>query len=198
MIGAIPAWLQVVLGLVVTGYGWLLVATSVDRSTSMRNRWPLYGLVIWAALWAMHPVVTGRTDSWSAAAFVGLVAYVLARRGRQIRGILDGEAWWPPHARSGYLLSVYLRPRAMVSRGWFSVAGVERMVTGPWAPDPYKPGGGWMWCVTRVVVRRRVFVLPYVSFQGAHARLALGWAPDGDLVRVLRWSLGGWLDVWGR
>lgn len=188
MIGSTPAWLQVVLGLVVTGYGWLLVATGMDRATSMSKRWPLYGLVIWASVFAMHPVVTGRTDSWSASAFVALVAYVLVRRGRQIRGILDGEQWWPPHARSGFLLSVYLRARSAGQRRWLSVGGMDRMITGPWAPDAFKPGGGGMWCVTRVVLRRRMVILPYASYQGPHVRAAIGWQPDGDLACTVCWS----------
>lgn len=99
--------------------GLILLVTAVDGMSSMRKRWPLIGLCLWSIwmLWAAAAV--HHHDSPAAVAMTALVAFVLLRYGRQVRGILDGEGWWPPNAAgAGYELSVYMRPRR-ARRPWW-------------------------------------------------------------------------------
>lgn len=94
----------------------VLVFTAVDRSTSPRVRYPLIGLVLWS-IWSLWLAANGQPDSPPGIAMTGLVAWVVLRHGRQIRGVLDGEDWWPGR-RARLLISEWRpgRPRKPVAR----------------------------------------------------------------------------------
>lgn len=89
--------LQALIGVVIVISGAMLIAMAVDRHSRFLHKAALTGLVIWG-VWFVWEASRGRHDSPPALAFAGLVAFVVAKNGRQIRGILDGEPWWPPHA----------------------------------------------------------------------------------------------------
>lgn len=99
--GVIYSWLPCVQGVVAAGVligALVLLFIGVDRRSPAHVRWPMIGLVLWA-LWMLLAAAAGRHDSPPGIAMTALVAYVLLRYGRQVRGILDGEPWWPPAAR---------------------------------------------------------------------------------------------------
>ena len=75
----------------------LICAMGTDRHTSRLTKWPLYGLGMWAT-WLIVNAADGQPDSLAGNAMTALVATVLLVYGRQIRGILDGESWWPKHS----------------------------------------------------------------------------------------------------
>lgn len=89
-------YLQIAIGVVIVGFGAVLAAMAVDKHSRFTHKALLTGLVIWG-VWFVWEGWQGRHDSPPALAFAALVAAVLVRNGRQIRGILDGEAWWPKH-----------------------------------------------------------------------------------------------------
>ena len=76
----------------------LICAMGTDKHTPWMTKWPLYGLGMWAT-WLFANAAEGRPDSLAGNAMTTLVATVLLAYGRQIRGILDGEQWWPKHTR---------------------------------------------------------------------------------------------------
>jgi drug/metabolite transporter (DMT)-like permease len=95
--------LQAVIGLAIVVGGVMLLALGVDRHSRLCQRALVCGLVVWGA-WFAYLALIGRPDSPPAQAMALCVAVVLLCHGRQIRGILDGEAWWPkysPHRRMG-------------------------------------------------------------------------------------------------
>ena len=102
---------QGVAALGVLAGGVILLFTAVDGYSPLRHRWPLMGMCLWA-VWMLWGCAASRHDSPGAVAMTALVAFVVLRHGRQVRGILDGETWWPPNARgAGIELSCFLRPR---------------------------------------------------------------------------------------
>lgn len=113
----ISSWLPCVQGAVSASVlvgALVLLFTGVDRASPAHIRWPMIGLVLWA-LWMLLASAAGRHDSPPAIAMTALVAYVLLRYGRQVRGILDGEQWWPPARRASGRMRWW-------QRLWFRVA----------------------------------------------------------------------------
>ena len=94
------AWLQVGMGLSIMLGALALSASGIDSSTRHLVRWAVTGLVCWGAWFGLHPLGGHGHDSAPALALAGLVGYVLIRYGRQVRGILAGEDWWPPNAKA--------------------------------------------------------------------------------------------------
>lgn len=92
----ILVYAQIAIGVVIVGFGAVLAAMAVDKHSRFMHKALLTGLVIWG-VWFVWEGWEGRHDSPPALAFAALVAFVLVRNGRQIRGILDGEPWWPKH-----------------------------------------------------------------------------------------------------
>jgi hypothetical protein len=88
------AVVQALIGAAIAFAGFLLLMIGMDKHTPWLTRGPVIGLVGWGMWFAALPL-EGKHDSAAANALAGLVAFVLIRHGRQIRGILDGEAWWP-------------------------------------------------------------------------------------------------------
>lgn len=91
-------WLQCGLGVAIMLGGLALSAAGVDAMSRRLVRWAITGLVCWGAWFALHAYLGLPHDSMPALALAALVAYVLLVHGRQVRGILDGEDWWPPNA----------------------------------------------------------------------------------------------------
>lgn len=111
-VAAIHQWLNVLqsaLGLIIVLWGLVLLACGIDARSRASHRWGTVGLVCWGAWLALQSLAGRPHDSPPSLAMAGLVAYVLVRYGRQVRGILDGEAWWPPNQIS--IVSVDLPPR---------------------------------------------------------------------------------------
>lgn len=77
----------------------LLLLLGTDRNTPILVRWPIIGLLGWG-VWFTYIAVRGYHDSPPAIALALAVAVVLLKYGRQIRGILDGETWWPKAGRA--------------------------------------------------------------------------------------------------
>jgi hypothetical protein len=92
------AWVQVCLGLAIVGGALALAVGGVDKRSPLLLRLGVVGLLCWGA-WFGLLGWAGRPDSLPAQAFALAVAYVVVVRGRQLRGILDGEPWWPPHSK---------------------------------------------------------------------------------------------------
>lgn len=89
---------QGVIGLLIIFGAFLLLALGSDETTPARVRYPIIGLMAWG-FWFAYIAASGRHDSPPALAFALAVAVVVLRYGRQIRGILDGEEWWPKGRR---------------------------------------------------------------------------------------------------
>ena len=89
---------QGAIGVMIILGGFLLLALGSDDTTPARVRYPIIGFVAWG-VWFAYIGFTGRHDSPPALAFAFAVAVVVLRHGRQIRGILDGEEWWPKPRR---------------------------------------------------------------------------------------------------
>lgn len=87
---------QIAIGIAIVIGGAVLAHLGLDRRSRFIHRLQLTGLVAWG-IWFIWEALDGRHDSPPALAFAALVAAVLLRNGRQIRGILDGEPWWPKH-----------------------------------------------------------------------------------------------------
>jgi len=115
MIGAMHttlAAIQVATGLAIMLGGLVLSAAGVDSDSKRRTRWAIIGLVCWGAWLALRPLTGHEHDSLPGLAMSLLVAYVLLRYGRQLRGILHGETWWPPHGMgSTARFTVHMEPR---------------------------------------------------------------------------------------
>ena len=77
----------------------LLLVLGTDRDTPQVIRWPIIGLLCWG-MWFTYIAFQGYHDSPPAVALALAVAVVVLKYGRQIRGILDGETWWPKAGRS--------------------------------------------------------------------------------------------------
>jgi hypothetical protein len=90
--------LQALVGVMVMAGAFLLMVLGMDDETPWHIRWPVIGLMCWG-YWFLHIAVRGGHDSPPAIAFGLAVAVVVLRFGRQVRGILDGEAWWPKAKR---------------------------------------------------------------------------------------------------
>jgi hypothetical protein len=105
---------QGALGIVIVVGGLLLQALGSDHRTPFMIRLITTGLVGWG-YWFFHEAQEGRHDSPPALAMALLVAYVLVRYGRQIRGILEGEDWWPPN---GGVYSVHDMPKRSRIAWW--------------------------------------------------------------------------------
>lgn len=78
---------QVLIGLAILLTGLILSATAVDLNTRAAVRWPLVGLMAWAAWFALQPLARG-PDSPPAIALAGLVAYALAKHRLAILSVL--------------------------------------------------------------------------------------------------------------
>lgn len=89
---------QGVVGLAVILGALLLLVLGTDRDTPQVVRWPIIGLLCWG-IWFVYIAYEGYHDSPPAIAFALAVAVVVLKYGRQIRGILDGETWWPKAGR---------------------------------------------------------------------------------------------------
>lgn len=90
------ACLQGVLSFLVILGAVILLLTGSDHETDWRIKGGLIGLALWA-MWLLWSAANGQPDSLAGNAMTALVASVLLVYGRQIRGILDGELWWPKH-----------------------------------------------------------------------------------------------------
>lgn len=110
------SWLQAVIGVAVMLSGLVILIAGVDGDTKRTTRWPLIGMVGWGAYFALSPWAAG-PDSLPGLAFAALVAYVLVRHGRQVRGIIDGEDWWPPNARRPLEVCVTMWKRRDIAPG---------------------------------------------------------------------------------
>lgn len=99
--------LQGLLGVLIAAGGVVLLAMGTDRHSRFTHRVLVVGLVLWG-VWFAWLAWQGRHDSPPALAMAACVAMVVLSNGRQIRGILDGEPWWPPHS---------VDPRALNHRG---------------------------------------------------------------------------------
>lgn len=86
--------LQSLIGMMILLGSVLLLALGTDKKTKACIRLPIVGLLAWSA-WYVYLAFNGHHDSPPGLAFAALVAWVLLRHGRQIRGIFDGETWWP-------------------------------------------------------------------------------------------------------
>jgi hypothetical protein len=73
--------------------GLVILICGVDGESPRHVRWPIIGLELWG-VWLLYNAAHGAPDSPPSIAMTALVAYVLLRYGRQIRGVLDGERWW--------------------------------------------------------------------------------------------------------
>lgn len=91
------AMVQFVIGLLIVAGGVILLAVGCDHRTRFTHRALVVGLVLWGA-WFAWIGWQGHHDSPPALAMGACVACVVLCNGRQIRGILDGEPWWPPHS----------------------------------------------------------------------------------------------------
>lgn len=109
-------WLQMALGAAIVVGALLLLAAGTNAHTPLRVRWPLIGLTTWGAWLALVPAARGH-DSPPSLALAALVVYVLLRYGRQVRGILEGDAWWPPSANRTPVKEVARLPRRTVPAG---------------------------------------------------------------------------------
>jgi hypothetical protein len=85
--------LQGLTGLGIVLGGFLILCMGSDKHTPWLTKAPVIGLVAWGA-WFGGLALEGKHDSLAAIALAGLVAYVLLRYGRQVRGVLDRERWW--------------------------------------------------------------------------------------------------------
>lgn len=191
--GAVAVFLSCVQGLAALAVligSLVLVFTAVDRSSSARVRYPLIGLVLWS-IWSLWLAANARPDSPPGIAMTLLVAWVLLRHGRQIRGVLDGEAWWPGR-RAALLVSEWRpgKPRGAhqpyglltaIAGHVIGVAGLDRIVEGPFGARLFNPSGGLLWSITHVRVARVALALPFVSWSGRRWCAYLGWRPSGAL-----------------
>lgn len=84
---------QACIGLLIVVGGFLILQAGSDKGTPWPIKAPMIGLVAWGAWFGGLPL-EGHHDSLAANALAGLVAYVLIRYGRQVRGILASETWW--------------------------------------------------------------------------------------------------------
>lgn len=89
---------QCVIGLAIVLGGLLIQAAGAGRDSPWMVHLLTAGLVGWG-VWFAILGFQGRPDSPPAVAMSLAVAYVVVIRGRQVRGILAGEGWWPPNAR---------------------------------------------------------------------------------------------------
>lgn len=87
--------MQCLVGVAITLSAYVIAALGMDKKTHFMVRWPMAGLVGWGAWFALVPWTHHGHDSLAAIALGLLVAFVLIVYGRQVRGILDGEVWWP-------------------------------------------------------------------------------------------------------
>jgi hypothetical protein len=92
------ACLQGILSALVLIGALLLLLLGSDHRTDWRIKAGVIGLALWA-VWLLWSAAKGQPDSLAGNAMTALVATVLLAYGRQIRGILDGEQWWPKHTR---------------------------------------------------------------------------------------------------
>lgn len=92
------SWLQLAVGLSVMVGALALAISAVDGRSRLLNGLLVAGLLTWGGWFALLGLA-GRPDSLPANAFALAVAYVVVVRGRQVRGILDGELWWHPNRR---------------------------------------------------------------------------------------------------
>jgi len=163
----------------------ILLLTSVDRYTPARVRYPMIGLVLWS-VWSLLLASDGRHDSPPGIAMTLLVAWVLLRYGRQVRGVLAGESWWPGR-RSQALICDWRRGAAVARTSllpWLAacvigVAHRDRVIEGPYGARLYSPRGGLLWAVTHVECGRRELALPFVSWSGQRWCMYAGWRPSG-------------------
>lgn len=99
LVSLLFAALQVVAGLTVAVGAWTILVFGCDHSTSKAARVAFTLILVAGAGLAIEPfIVGGRPTSMAGAIIAAAVGVVLLRHGRQIRGILDGEDWWPPNA----------------------------------------------------------------------------------------------------
>lgn len=89
--------MQGFIGLAVIAGGAILLAVGCDRRSRLVHRGLIVGLVLWG-VWFAWLAWNGQHDSPPALAMGACVAYVVLVHGRQLRGILDGEPWWPPYS----------------------------------------------------------------------------------------------------
>ncbi len=77
---------------------------------------------------------------------------------------------------------------------WYVIgfADRRRLVSGRWVPRIHKPGGGFLWCYSRVWLggRWRLF-LPFVSYLSPHCRVYLGWRTGGAFGIKVNLSIKG-------
>jgi hypothetical protein len=88
---------QGTVGILIVIGGVLLIAMGTDKESRLIHKLLLVGLVVWGA-WFAWLALHGQHDSPAALALALCVAVVVLVNGRQIRGILDGEPWWPKHS----------------------------------------------------------------------------------------------------
>jgi hypothetical protein len=96
---------QGTLGVLIVAGGVVLLAMGSDGSSRIVHKCALVGLVSWG-MWFAWLAWHGQPDSPPALAMAAAVAYVVVCNGRQLRGILDGELWWPKHGKPSKVAQV--------------------------------------------------------------------------------------------
>lgn len=87
-------------------------------------------------------------------------------------------AWWREHLFHNFAHYV------------IGIADRERLVEGRYGPASRAPGGGWLTCITHVEVGKRIWMLPFVSYQSGGFDFEFGWHPSGAFT-VRFHNLGG-------
>jgi hypothetical protein len=85
---------QVLIGLLIVKGAVMLLAFGVDSSTNAIQKCLVIGLLCWGT-WFSYIGFIGEHDSPPALAFGAAVAFIVLKYGRQIRGLIEGEKWWP-------------------------------------------------------------------------------------------------------
>jgi hypothetical protein len=91
------SFVQCAIGIAIVLGGLMIQAVGTGRDSPMVVHLVTTGLVGWGVWFALLGF-QGKADSLPANAMALAVAYAVVVRGRQIRGILSGEAWWRPNA----------------------------------------------------------------------------------------------------
>jgi hypothetical protein len=149
----VVAWLQCLIGAAIVVGGVVIQAAGSDHRTPLIVQLLSTGLVGWGAWFAVLGY-EGKADSPPSLAFGAAIAYILIVRGRQIRGIVEGETWWPPNAG---IYSVHMSARRKAAKWstkinpvWALFGNADDGVLGPpwylhptflWIPESI----GWRW-----------------------------------------------------
>lgn len=139
------SWLQVGTGLIIMLGALALLAYGIDSSTRRLVRWAITGLVCWGAWFGLCPLQGHGHDSAPALALAGLVGYVLIRYGRQVRGILAGEEWWPPNAKPSHGSEIVLVSPRRQPPPWYRKLNPIWLILGNeddgyWGDDHWRAG----------------------------------------------------------